>query len=217
MNGRILQDLEDYRSAVRSYREALKRNPDPALAAKIRIDLALCLNNDHDNTGALEALDGISAKDSASASAQLLRAEALVGLGRNAEAAELLDAAIKRYPEVGGLHHLRGGLYLNMGDSKAAAASLERAIALNPGEYRPRYQLALAFEQLGRTKEAAEQRSKADQTKNDLLELSKLNREAMKDPWDAEVRYKLADACERLHMPQLAAMWRKAAKACPKK
>jgi thioredoxin-like negative regulator of GroEL len=54
----------------------------------------------------------------------------------------------------------------------------------------------------------------ADQTRARLDQLTDLNRQAMRNPWDADVRRRLAEVCEQIGRPDLAAMWRSAADAC---
>jgi hypothetical protein len=42
--------------------------------------------------------------------------------------------------------------------------------------------------------------------------MTALTMEAMNKPWDASIRYQLADTCDKLRKPELSAMWRKAAR-----
>ena len=44
--------------------------------------------------------------------------------------------------------------------------------------------------------------------------LTRLSKEAMDSPWDAEVRLRLAEVCEQMGRSDLAEMWRRAAQAC---
>jgi Flp pilus assembly protein TadD len=181
------------------------------------VDLVRVLNAQHKHGDALRMLEEISEPEARSATARQYSSEALIGLGRPADAGEILGPAILAHPDKAELHYLQGVVHLANSATKEAVASLERSIALDPHEYRPRYQLAIALEQLNRTADAAIQRKAADDIKDKLQKLSELNRAAMKDPWDADVRWKLAEACEKLNKRSLAEMWRKAAAACPPK
>jgi hypothetical protein len=68
---------------------------------------------------------------------------------------------------------------------------------------------------LGRPKEVAEQERLLEQTQRYLAELTKLNEEIAERPWDAAVRTRLADVCDKLDKADLAEMWRQAAAAGP--
>jgi Flp pilus assembly protein TadD len=91
---------------------------------------------------------------------------------------------------------------------------LEPVVAAHPNDDRARYQLALAYARMGRDADAREQNRLVDQTRARLTELSDLNRAALRDPWDAAVRRRLAELCEQLGKQELAKMWHRAAEAC---
>jgi hypothetical protein len=64
---------------------------------------------------------------------------------------------------------------------------------------------------LGRPAEAEEQRRLLRQTQEALTAMTRLNGEAIDRPRDAAVRRCLAELCEQLNKPDLAAMWHRAA------
>src|SRR5262249_44645596 len=129
------------------------------------------------------------------------------------EARSLVEQSLARVRSPSALW-LRAQLHLDAREAKEAAGLLEEAIRLDEGDFRSRYQLALAYEQLSRREEAAEQRRRSQQTQDDLAELSKLSRLAQDDPWDAATRHRLAGICQKLNKPDLARMWQAAAAAC---
>jgi tetratricopeptide (TPR) repeat protein len=104
-------------------------------------------------------------------------------------------------------------LYLDAGDAPAAASLLERLLRVDRHDFVGRFQLAQAYEALGRHADADEQRRLGQQTENDLTELTKLNQQAMYNPWDATVRERLAELYTKLDRPGVAAMWIRAAAA----
>src|SRR5262249_33567600 len=136
-------------------------------------------------------------------------------LQRGSESARLLDRAIETNPAIPDLFRLRGEIYLEGNQPKAAAALLERAVIIDRHDQGSRLLLAVAYERLGKSAEGAEQRRLAQQTEDLLQEMTKLSHDAVINPWNADVRKKLADACEKLDRPDLAEMWRQAAKAVP--
>jgi predicted Zn-dependent protease len=106
-------------------------------------------------------------------------------------------------------------MYLETKEPAAAVPLLERALALDAHDYASRYQLAQAYKALGKPAEAEAQLRLLERTQKDILELSRLNQQATQSPWDASLRRRLADLCDKLGKPHEAEMWRQAAAACP--
>jgi predicted Zn-dependent protease len=127
----------------------------------------------------------------------------------------LLDGALVSHPRVPELLRLRAKVHLHTNEPQAAITLLERAVEIDRHDFAGRYQLAQAYQALHRTADAAEQRRLAEETKTSLLQMTDLVKEASEKPWDAAVRQRLADLCQKLDKPDLAAMWRKAAASCP--
>lgn len=209
--GLIHRDLSNDEKAVAAYREALRRAPPPDVAGAVRAELGEVLVRRAEYAAALEALEGAADAPEALAA----RAEALRAIGRGADAVPLLDARLAREPAAV-LFRLRGQLHDDAKQPADAARCYERAVALDRGDHRAQYLLSQAYAALGRTGDAARAAARLTEIQHDLDALSALSIEAMAKPWDASVRLKLADASDRLGKVQLAAMWRKAAAACPK-
>ena len=74
--------------------------------------------------------------------------------------------------------------------------------------------LGLAYAGAGRKEDAARALARDAELRKDLDRITELSKEAMQKPWDPGVRRQLADVCDRMKKPELAAMWRKAAAAC---
>jgi tetratricopeptide (TPR) repeat protein len=210
--GQIFKDLSQFPRAEAAYREALARQLPPASRADARRGLVEALLRQTRFEESLEA--GGELADDAPPADRALRADALRGLQRNDEARSLLDGALKDYPDHADLLRQRGELYLAEGKPQEAVKLLERAVGRAEQDERARYQLALAYTALGRTAEAAEQQRRTDLIRANLKQLTDLSREAMKKPWDADIRVRLAELCEALDRPQLAALWRQAAATC---
>ena len=62
----------------------------------------------------------------------------------------------------------------------------------------------------------AEHRRRLQEIKQDLEEMSKLTDTAITQPWNASIRLRLAAICAKLDLHDEAAMWQKAAAACPR-
>src|SRR5207253_736369 len=110
----------------------------------------------------------------------------------------LLDRAPTHYPRSVSLLRLRGQVLLDDDDPKAATVPLERAVAIDRHEVGSRHLLAQAYESLGRKAEAAEQRRLLLRDQAELEKISELSTQAIDKPWDAALRHRLAEVCERL-------------------
>jgi len=207
--GLMNKDMDRQAEAAAAFQESLRRKPDGPRSKETRLELAEAQIKSMRPADALEALSGLN-----SDRAEALRAEALFAVGRIEESVQLLDAVLKQYPDHPGLLRLRGERYRDAGDNAAAAPLLERAVAADSNDFRARNQLALCYEALGRPAEAAEQHKKVKDTQAIMTKINQLSQDAMRDPWDAKVRERLAELCERINRPKLAAMWRSAAAAC---
>jgi predicted Zn-dependent protease len=215
MIGLIHKDLGENADAATAYREAQGRDLAPAVRQEVRVELAETLIGQLDYPAALQALDDLGAGWSANALAAGLRGECLWGLARVDEARALLDKALSQHPVDGRLLRLRGQVHVHDGQPERAAELLEKAVGLDPQDHLSRYQLAHAYTQLGRAEDAARQQERVKEIRGQLKVLTQLSKAAMDAPWDADVRLRLAEVCDRAGRTELAQMWRRAARACP--
>ena len=127
----------------------------------------------------------------------------------------MLDRVLAENPSaVRGLR-LRAAIHAEAGTLEAALPMLEKALLIDPHDCPSRYQLARAYQLLGRNKEATEQYDRLEQSRRFLEALSNLNKEAIEKPNNVAIRLRLAELCEKLQKPRLAEMWRRAAANCP--
>lgn len=212
--GQIYFEMGQNELAEPAYREALRLNlPDPA-REDVLFELAEVLLNLSKYREAIEVLDAApgGGQDSRWKVGMIaIRAACLRGLDRKDEAAALLDQTIAAHPEGGALYRIRGQIHLDDNNTVEAIRCLERAVELSPSHYQPHYLLSQAYAAAGRKEDAARLAQKVDELRKDYTLLSDLSREAMSRPFDAEVRLRLAEVCDRLGKPDLAAAWRTAA------
>ena len=213
--GLIYKDLDQPTPAVACYEEALRRQLAAPVAEEVKAELAECLVAQSHYERALGLLESCGGRSDETSKLVALRAECLWGLGRSSEAQALLDHALAEQSRAPELLRLRAKLYLHANNTDAAVPLLERAVGVDPNDYAARYQLAQAYQALDRPADAAEQRRLADRTKELLLQLTDLVKNASDNPWDADVRKRLAELCRKLDKPKLADMWQKAAASCP--
>jgi len=217
--GFIYKDLEQYDKAVTCYEEALQRNlpghnreQDPAT---VHMELAECLVKLARYTDASAVLQHCEPWPGDEATVAALRGECEFGMGQIDKARARLDEALEAHSDSQELIHIRAKILIQDNDLKRAAELLERALRMDQHDYVSRYLLQQTYAKLGLKAEAAEQERRLEQTKKDIEELAKLNREVLDNPWNRDKRLRLAEACDRLDKADLAAMWRQAAAACP--
>lgn len=211
--GLIHKDMDHTEPAVDHYREALRRKLGEAMIREVRVELAEVLVRLSRYTEALEYLEGNQPAPADVGKAVALRAECFWGLGRTGEAQGLLDEALKLNLDATEIVRLRAKLYQEAGEAGEAVRLLEGVVARDRHDHASRYQLALALENQGRKKEAAEQRALCEETRKLMGEMARLTEQAMDKPQDSQLRRRLAEVCEKLEKPELADLWRRAADA----
>jgi tetratricopeptide (TPR) repeat protein len=213
--GVIFKDYAADEMALEHYQAALQRHLTPGVREEVVLELADVYIKRNQYAEALATLDlGPLESDKAQTEGTELRAMSLYGLHRAAEAVTILEPLLQTSNASPRALRLRAQIYADGRDFSAAAPLLERALRIDPHEPTCRYQLALAYELLGRRKEAAEQRRLLDETQKMITTLGDLNREADQKPNDVAVRLRLADLCDRLGKFELAQSWRRAAASC---
>ena len=215
----ICKDQEQYDEAIKNYEAALQRQlpahvpeQDPATVSQ---ELAQCLVARRQFQRALEVLQDVSPAVDAAADMEALRAEALLGMGRTTEARQVLDDAVEIYKNNGTLCRLRARIHVEAKEFEPARKLLEKALLIERTDYPSRYQLIQVLKVLGDNEELNRQQRDLEQLKKDMEERSRLEGEAMRKPWDASLRLRLAELCRRLDRRDLGLMWERAAAACP--
>jgi tetratricopeptide (TPR) repeat protein len=214
--GLIYEALGADGPAAEAYRASLARRLPPAARREALLEFAELLVKRTENAEALACLDLYEAENSETPpTLPELRAACLYGLGRTAEALHVLQPVLAASTASPRALRVRAQIHANANETAAAVELLETALRMDRHDTACRYQLAAAYELLGRRTEAAEQRRFLDQSQKLFKELSDLNRVAMDKPRDAKVRRRLADVCDQLNKPHLAQMWLRAAARCP--
>jgi tetratricopeptide (TPR) repeat protein len=211
--GLIHNDLGLHPQAEQFFRDALARTLPGDLPGLVRADLAMSLNEQKRFEEALEELDRAELAIVTPKQARI-RIDSLRSTGRVAEAIAQADVFLAQRPDDAGLLAEKGLALVDAKRPAEAAAALEQALSTMPHDRRGRDGLRAAYQSLGRTADAAIQKDKRDESDRLYKALSGLTHEAMDKPWDASVRWKMADLCDQLQMPQVAAEWRKAAREC---
>jgi thioredoxin-like negative regulator of GroEL len=211
--GVIFKDLGKYASAREAFQQALERELSTEQRNDVKEGLAEVVVQLKEYAKGLAILEECPPTVTDKPKMLACRAECLWGLDRGGDGKALLDRALQDHPQSPDLLRLRARLYLNENEPGSAAPLLERALRIDRHDHLSRYELVQAYQMLGRRTEAAEQQRLLKQTQDYLAELTSLNQEIAERPWDAAVRTRLAEVCDKLDKPDLAAMWRQAAAA----
>jgi len=215
LKGLILKDLGNLESSEEAYRAALQRELPASFRQAVRAELADVLLQQTRYAEALNVLEETTGEpDTPSAARLSAQIEALWRLGRVEEADRLLQPALMDFPRHARLWLLRGRVLLEQRKPTEAVQALRRAAELAPGDYPIRYQLAQALQLASQSEASEQERRKAEELQRVLEEITNCSRDAVERPWDAGLRLRLAELCDRMQRPELAAMWREAAREC---
>jgi tetratricopeptide (TPR) repeat protein len=213
--GAVYHGLQKFEEAIPCFEKALARRLGNKFAQDAREDLAECLIRRGACAEALKTLEACDPALSRTARVAALRVEALAGSGQAAEALSAAEAALAAFPRSPELLRLRARMHRDAGETEAEVKVLGQVLAIDPHDYASRHLVAQAYERQGRRAEAAEERRRGDEIKAVLEQIVELNNEAIKKPWDADVRRRLAKLCRQVGKTEVAEMWQKAAAACP--
>lgn len=215
LTGVINGDLGRPQLAEEAFRRALECDLSDTFRSQVRLDLAACLLRLNRFQDALEQLDlRPEAGRNEDEKALAARGECLLGLNRWDELEAFLDRALIERPRQWQLLLLRGRLRLEARQPAAAVQALERAVQAAPSEYTCRYHLSLAYSAAGQAEKAAEQQKRAEALKRNLDRMTELTLSATHRPGDPAVRLEMAALCDQMQKPELAALWRRAAREC---
>ena len=118
---------------------------------KARFALAEALRLDRDYAAAEQAYREAIRLDRSDAASHAGLARLLIGLDRNEEAAEVLDAALVAASPTAELHSLRGATAARRRQYDLAVSSFRRAVEMDPASERGHFDLVFALEQQGST------------------------------------------------------------------
>jgi len=203
-----------HKEAIEAYREACRRDLEPALRAEVVKELAETLvDGPADYQAALDTLDQCP-ETLVQPEMLTLRAQCLWSLAKQAEAIPLLESVLRANPELPQALQLRARMFLSDGQPKAALPLLETALRVDAHDHVSRQLAMEAYRQVGDNARAEQQRQLMEETRSIKDRLTELHDYAVRHPWDVKVRHQLAALCLKLNCQAEAHMWRRAASAC---
>lgn len=205
--GLMRKDFQDYPAAVSAYRESLERGPADSLAAEIRLELAQSLSEQRNYAAALEALGETTCTPEVLA----VRIRCFRILGQMSELKRAVSQALAIKDPPLALQIELGDYFASVDDLDNSIDCYQKAVALDPVDFVPRYKLSTVYSRAGRLEEA-KQELDASLAKRQLFDrLHALQNQAMQNPNDADLRFQIGQAALALERQDLARAWFSAA------
>jgi len=205
--GLIHRDFDHHQEAIASYNAALKRDPPADVRREVELELADVLIKVRKYEEARLLVK--NAGSSALAHVMLARCEWNDGL-IDISLAEL-EQALLLDPQERTAYQLKAEILQSRQRHSDAIQCLRKVVELHPFDTECHYQLGLALREGGEMEQAEAVLQRWKELNDLLAYLSELNKQAVEDTRNAELRLKMADVCESLGKRELASMWRKVA------
>jgi tetratricopeptide (TPR) repeat protein len=203
--GWVNERLERYENAMADYRRAVELTPD-ADAPRLRLAHAL-LYHKGDAAEALEHFKALYQHGERGPAVRLGLAQCHWDLGDQDEARRMLDDLLASRPDDPVVLTELGKIAIQAGRPAEAERHLREAVRLDPASFQAHNTLGRCLDVLGRAAEAAEQRKKADQIKEDLARMQELTHKLQDSPRDASLRCDIGRLFLRLGEPREGVAW----------
>lgn len=209
--GLMHKDFERYREAIADYQAALERQPPEDVRREILVELAQSQMKHNDYAGAAESLKITWPKEAIEP--QALQAECQWSLGQKELAQQALSKLRAESPRHTDILRLTAKFALDDGRPAEAIEPLKQLIELDPHNDQTLMELSAAYRRLGQEAEADQFLQRRNATRALMEEFVDLNKRAINEPSNADLREQIALKCELLGKKELAAVWRDAARA----
>jgi tetratricopeptide (TPR) repeat protein len=209
--GVIHKDFERYKEAIADFRQALERGPPTSIAGEIRLDLAKSLVQQNLFEDALQSLN--FQWPSNSIGPHVLAAECHWALNNRDLAKQELENARKLAADDPQVLWMSVRIALDEEQTVEALELLQQVVQAEPTNHQALYEISLAYRRLGKEAESQEFLDRRNAARALFEQLVELNKQAIKEPLNADIRLELASLCDQLGKKELAAVWRDAAAA----
>lgn len=209
--GLIHKDFERYREAIADYQAALERHPPEKIRREILVELAKSQMKHNDFAGASKSLD--FAWPANAVEPRVLQAECLWSLGQKEVARQVLTKLQSEKPRDSDVLRLTARFAVDEGRPAEAIEPLQKIIAADPHNDQALMELSAAYRRLGQEAEAEQFLERRNAARALMEEFVDLNKRAIKEPSNAQLRDQIAEKCDQLGKKELAAVWRDAARA----
>lgn len=209
--GLIHQDFERYREAIADYQAALERRPPENLRGEILIDLAKSQMKHNDFEGAIKSLE--TSWPANDFEPRVLHAECLWSLGQKETAQQALLKLQSDAPHNTEVLRLVARFAMDAGKPADAIGPLRKIVAVEPHNDPALMELSAAYRRLGQEAEAEQFLQRRNAVRKLMEEFVELNKRAINEPRNSQLRIEIAEKCDQLGKKELAAVWRDAARA----
>jgi tetratricopeptide (TPR) repeat protein len=195
IRGRVARERLAQGDAALAFRRALEIDPE---LDEARDQLAVVLVEMHQAPDALPHLEYLRRRRPDNPAVAVYQAQCYDLLGRQSEAAEVLDEVLAKHPNYPSALAERGKLALNAGQQDQAETWLRRALAVAPGDATVLPQLQKCLVQMGRNDEAQALEPQLTQAKEDLKRIHQLvNHDIQANPHNADLHYEVGMIFQR--------------------
>lgn len=199
----IYKDYENYAEAIDEYRTSLELDPNQPDRYDLLIDLAESLIAIRRFQEAAETLGQCQP----CARVLVAKAKCRYEEGQPAEAERLAHEALDLESDHSGALQLLATLADEADDMESSVEYLTKAVDADPTDFRLRYKLGQACQQVGRTDLAEKHLAVMGELRTLRRRFTDLHTEAIARPEDVEVRYQLGIVASKLDMVDIARHW----------
>ncbi len=202
--GKVYHDLGELEESVRSYTEALRRNPPAAEARESRIGRVRARLDAKHPDEAAEDLAELRRQTPEDPTVLGLAARQARDLGRQDEALGLAERALAADPANFDALMVRGRIRILKRQIRPAIEDLEKALAARPNDRAALQLLAQTQQSAGLTREAKATRERAEQARQRTELMDRLTKVIDQHPEDPEPRWRMGQAAMEGEMYVLA-------------
>ena len=201
----IYFDVEQYAPAVFHYRQVMAQGPNPN--ASLNLAMSLIRLQKHD-----EALEVLRSRP-VDVDGLILQAVCHGETGDQDRAKHLLREAQGIDPTSLAVLVCSSQMLLDAHKPEEAVPVLKQVLSRNPQDFRTRYQLAMAYRDVGLLDEYKAEMDRYEESRKLNDRYMELTRQARKQPSDAQIREELSMVADQLGKPEIAALWKRGAAA----
>ncbi|MCA9070063.1 MAG: tetratricopeptide repeat protein [Planctomycetaceae bacterium] len=206
----IYRDYERFDDAIEACQKGLANSPPPAIRQEFLLILAKSQVRQRQYAAAMTSLEQLSNSPEVAA----LRAESLLSLGQKTQAKHLLQNVPGSFENDPAIQRIQARVQLEQDNPNEALVLFKKLVQTDPHHLEDRYQLALTYRKLGQENDYKREMAEYQETYKLRERLAKLSKQAIAQPRSVDIRLELANLCQKLGRPELAAMWNQAAVAC---
>ena len=206
LSGRIHADYEQFQEAVQDFGRLLDRNPPTELevTARVAMSESLCeLRRLEDARSALEGCPEVAAVFATKARIE-------EAAGNVTAAADFAQSALELNPKNRRARLVLGRMHVGQKEFSEAIEVLQLAVEQHPFDHETRLLFGRSLLAEGDTEKGQMEIERATELKDTFLKFSDLHQDAIKQPFNVDLRLQLGQFAERLGKFEIAKSWYRA-------